>query len=139
MSEFTVDPRIELVLERLPRQAFVASDDLRGMISGHGIPGEQTVRQILERIPRVKSDYRVLMIGCGSGYVAGVLSRLAREVIALEHQEPVARIARRSLASAGIDNVEVRVGEGEDGAADAAPFDLILSMCALSGTARLME
>jgi len=139
VSEFTVDPRIDLVLERLPRRHFVASDDLRGMLSGHGIPSEQTVRQILERIPRVKSNYYVLLIGCGSGYVAGVLSRLAKRVVAIERQEPVARIARRSLEAAAIDNVEVRVGEGEDGAADAGPFDLILSMCNLDGTARLIE
>ncbi|NKI36491.1 Flp pilus assembly complex ATPase component TadA [Wenzhouxiangella sp. XN79A] len=109
------------------------------MLSGHGIPGEQTVRQILERIPRVKSSYYVMLVGCGSGYLAGVLSRLARHVVAIERQEPVARIARRSLEAAGIDNVEVRVGEGEDGAADAGPFDLVLTMCSLAGNARLIE
>ncbi|MEE4639635.1 MAG: ATPase, T2SS/T4P/T4SS family [Wenzhouxiangella sp.] len=139
MTEFSHDQRIDLVLKQLPRRQFVASDDLRGMLSGHGIPGEQTVRQILERIPPVKSNENVLLIGCGSGYLAGVLSRLANRVVAIDWQEPLARIARRSLKTAGIENVEVRVGAGEDGAPGEGPFDLILSMCSLTSRARLID
>ena len=139
MAEFTVDPRIELVLQHLDRQRFVASSDLSGMLSGHSIPSEEAVRQILERIPRVKHSFKVLLIGCGSGYLAAVLSRLASRVTALDRLEPVVQIAKKNLKSAGIDNVEVRLGDGEDGAADAGPFDLILAACELSGHARLLE
>jgi len=126
-------------MKQLPRRQFVASDDLRDMLSGHGIPGEQTVRQILTRMPRTNPNDTVLLVGCGSGYLAGVLSRLVHRVVAIDREETLVKIARRSLQTAGIDNVEVHVGEGEKGASGEGPFDLILSMCNLTDRSHLIE
>ncbi|TNF62034.1 MAG: protein-L-isoaspartate O-methyltransferase [Burkholderiales bacterium] len=72
----------------------------------------------------------VLEIGTGSGYMAALLGRLARNVVSLEIDEKLAAGARANLRQAGIDNVEVRVA---DAAADGfaacrsqAPWDVIL-------------
>jgi len=131
LSIQTVDPRIDLILDRMPRGNFVASDDLRGLLSGHSIPSKQAVRTILERIPRVRSRHKVLLIGVGAGYLAAVLAHLAQHVVAVDREQTVARIARRNLEAARFDNVDVIVGEGERGYIDQAPYDLILSVCLL--------
>ena len=68
MTSYRTDPRIDLVLQRLPRSLFIASPDLSDLISGRSIPSREVVRQILERIPRIKSEQTVLMIGAGADH-----------------------------------------------------------------------
>ncbi|HEX4076451.1 MAG TPA: protein-L-isoaspartate(D-aspartate) O-methyltransferase [Candidatus Acidoferrales bacterium] len=69
---------------------------------------------------------RVLEVGCGSGYQAAVLSRLAREVIAIETRPALAALARERLASLGYANVTVEEGDGSAGWPTGAPCDAIL-------------
>ena len=61
-------------------------------------------------------------MGTGSGYAAAVLSRLCEQVITIERHESLAERAAATLAELGYDNVEVRVGDGTQGAPDRAPF-----------------
>lgn len=139
MSTQSVDPRIDLILDRMPRRQFVASDDLRGLLSGHSIPSRQTVRTILERVPQIGSRQNLLLIGVGAGYLAAVLAHLAKHVAAVDRQQTVARIARRNLEVARLDNVDVFVGEGERGHSVQAPYHLILSVCFLQDIDQLLE
>lgn len=69
---------------------------------------------------------RVLDVGTGLGYQAAVLARLAREVYSVEIIEELAHAARRRLADAGAQNVQVRVADGSRGWTELAPFDKIL-------------
>jgi protein-L-isoaspartate(D-aspartate) O-methyltransferase len=69
---------------------------------------------------------RVLEVGAGCGYQATVLSRLAREVIAVEAQPVLAASARERLARLGYANVRVEEGDGSAGWPAAAPYDAIL-------------
>lgn len=69
---------------------------------------------------------RVLEIGTGSGYMAGLLSRLCKEVITLEIDAELAEAARENLASAGCDNVTVRVADGSKAGLPDGPFDAIV-------------
>lgn len=71
--------RVAEALRRVPRQAFVSSADLEPQLSGHSIPGRATVRHVLESLPPLPADSRVLHVGAGSGYVAAVLARLFRQ------------------------------------------------------------
>jgi protein-L-isoaspartate(D-aspartate) O-methyltransferase len=64
----------------------------------------------------------VLEVGTGSGYAAAILARCARRVVTIERHASLADSARSTLAEQGFDNVEVRVGNGMEGAPDAAPF-----------------
>jgi protein-L-isoaspartate(D-aspartate) O-methyltransferase len=75
---------------------------------------------------KVEPQHRVLEVGTGSGYQAAILSRLAREVITIERYRTLAENARIRLATLGYDNVEVRVGDGLQGAPDKAPYDRIM-------------
>jgi protein-L-isoaspartate(D-aspartate) O-methyltransferase len=71
-------------------------------------------------------DADVLEIGTGSGYGAAVLSRCHRSVVTIERHAELAERAMAALAATGCDNVEVRVGDGAQGAPDRAPFDGIV-------------
>src|SRR5581483_4678614 len=65
---------------------------------------------------------RVLDVGTGSGYQAAVLAELADEVVTIERIPELAEQARKVLAAAGYERVEVRVGDGTLGVPDRAPF-----------------
>ena len=67
---------------------------------------------------------RVLAIGTGLGYQAGVLAHLAGEVWTVERHHELADAARTNLAAAG--NVHVVVGDGSVGLPDHAPFEAII-------------
>jgi protein-L-isoaspartate(D-aspartate) O-methyltransferase len=83
---------------------------------------------------RVRREDRVLDVGCGTGYSAAVLARLAGSVIALEEDAGLARQAKEALAATGAAQVEVIVGPLTAGWAAGAPYDLIL----LDGAAEIV-
>ena len=139
MVTFRTDPRIDLVLQRLPRSLFIASPDLRDLISGRSIPSREVVRQILTRVPRIKSQQTVLMIGSGAGYLPAVVSHLALKVLVIERHQAIADIARRNLEKAGIDKVEIIIGDGEEGLPARMPFRTILVACHLARINGLLE
>jgi protein-L-isoaspartate(D-aspartate) O-methyltransferase len=74
----------------------------------------------------VTADAVVLDIGCGSGYSAAVLSRLASTVVALESDPALAALATETLAGLDIDTVAVVEGPLEDGYARQGPYDVVL-------------
>lgn len=121
----------------VPREAFLpaSQSDLAYIdedIRLSGVAGEP--RYMMEPSPLAKllqlagigSEDRVLDVGCGSGYSAAILSRLARAVTALESDSGLAETARTTLASLGYDNVTVVEGELRDGYAQNAPYNVIL-------------
>ena len=121
----------------VPREAFLpaSQSDLAYIdedIRLAGVAGEP--RYMMEPSPLAKllqlagigSEDSVLDVGCGSGYSAAILSRLARTVTALESDSGLAEIARTTLASLGYDNVTVVEGALRDGYAQNAPYNVIL-------------
>jgi protein-L-isoaspartate(D-aspartate) O-methyltransferase len=73
-----------------------------------------------------KPWHTVLEVGTGSGYQAAVLAELVTKVHTIEIVEPLGRRAMQRLQQLGYRNVEVRIGDGYNGWADAAPFDSIV-------------
>lgn len=126
------DERVLSVMGDVPRERFVPSElaeqahDPEPLPIGAGqtISAPDVVAMMAATL-ELGDDDRVLEVGTGSGYAAAVLSRLAGEVISVEYHDELARSARSTLAELGYDNVEVRVGDGSQGAADRAPFDAI--------------
>ena len=74
----------------------------------------------------VRRHERVLEIGAGSGYMAALLSHKARQVITLEIDPVLAKMASDNLKSAAISNVSVVEGDGSKRLPTAGPFDAIL-------------
>lgn len=77
-------------------------------------------------------DEHVLEVGTGLGYQAALLSRLAAHVTTVERFDDLAEDARRNLADAGIDNVEVVLGDGTKGCEEHAPYDAIIVAAAFT-------
>ena len=72
----------------------------------------------------IEPTERVLDVGCGTGYSAAILARIATEVIALEENPELFAAAQAALA--GQDNVKVVNGPLAAGWPTAAPYDVIL-------------
>ena len=127
------DERVLRAMAEVPRELFVPPDLRRRAYDDAALPiGEgQTISQpymvarILEEAG-AHGDDRVLDVGTGSGYQAAVLARLAGEVHSIERIPELAEQARRNLEAAGVQNVEVHVGDGSRGLAEHAPYDAIV-------------
>jgi protein-L-isoaspartate(D-aspartate) O-methyltransferase len=127
------DPRVLEAMATVPRHIFVAQRHRDAAYEDGPLPiGEgQTISQpymvaITCQRAALRGDERVLEVGCGSGYQAAVLARLAREVVAIERHASLAANAEKSLAAAGVENVEVVVGDGSRGHPPRAPYDAIV-------------
>ncbi|WP_242903417.1 protein-L-isoaspartate O-methyltransferase family protein [Actinomadura terrae] len=79
---------------------------------------------------RLAPGTRVLEIGTGTGWNAACLAALGAEVVSVEIDTDIAARARTNLRKAGHPEVTVVTGDGEQGAAEYAPFDRILSTAA---------
>ncbi|HET7416950.1 MAG TPA: protein-L-isoaspartate(D-aspartate) O-methyltransferase [Solirubrobacterales bacterium] len=126
------DERVLAAMGEVPREAFLP-DELRARAyadSALPIGAEQTISQpwIVAAICQaleLSGVELVLEVGTGSGYSAAVLSRLAAHVVSIERHEPLSRAAAEVLASLGVRNVELVVGDGSLGVPGRAPFDAI--------------
>jgi protein-L-isoaspartate(D-aspartate) O-methyltransferase len=72
----------------------------------------------------IKSSDRVLDVGCGTGYGAAVLARMASQVVALDQDSGLIQAARSELASQS--NVTVASGPLAAGWPQGAPYDVVL-------------
>lgn len=75
---------------------------------------------------QIKKHEKVLEIGAGSGYMAALLAAHAAEVVTVEIEPALADIARANLQKNGVGNVTVHVGDGRQGLAAQAPYDVIM-------------
>lgn len=73
---------------------------------------------------------RVLELGTGSGYQSAVLARVASEVFSIERIKPLLDKARQRLRALKARNVRFKHGDGFEGWAEFAPFDVILGAAA---------
>ena len=73
---------------------------------------------------------KVLELGSGSGYQTAILASLVDEICSIERIKPLLERARRQLRALRVRNVRLRHGDGLDGWASEAPFDLILGAAA---------
>jgi protein-L-isoaspartate(D-aspartate) O-methyltransferase len=126
------DERVLKAMAEVPRELFVSERLARRAYADSALPigDHQTISQpwvvatICEAL-RLEGDESVLEIGTGSGYSTAILARLAKDVLSIERYAGLADEARRRLAELGVDNAEIRVGDGTMGAPDRAPFEAI--------------
>jgi protein-L-isoaspartate(D-aspartate) O-methyltransferase len=124
--------RVLAAMERVPRELFVPPDLRDRAYEDVALPigSRQTISQpymvarIVEELG-LDGDEKVLDVGTGSGYQAAVLAQLGEEVHSIERIPELAEQARRNFEAAGVDNVDVHVGDGSRGLPEEAPFDAI--------------
>lgn len=136
----TWDPRVLRALAEVPRHLFVPGASLVDAYRDEPYPigREQTISQptvvaIMAQALLLTGVERVLEIGTGCGYQAAVLAHLAAAVYSVERIAWLGEGARARLASMGVRNVHVRIGDGFEGWPSLSPFDRVLLTAAPAG------
>ncbi|MBY5411769.1 protein-L-isoaspartate(D-aspartate) O-methyltransferase [Rhizobium leguminosarum] len=127
------DPSVTEAMRTVPREKFVppGSEEFAYEDAPLSIGEGQTISQpfivalMLEKANLHAGD-TVLEVGTGSGYASALLSRIARHVYSIERHEGLALQARERFEKLGYRNIDVRVGDGSKGWAEAAPFDAVI-------------
>ena len=109
-------------LVTVPRHLFVPpgqrpwayTDTALGIGCGQTISQPFIVALMTELLALCPED-EVLEIGTGSGYQTAVLAHLARRVYSMERIPELAAVAVQRLQALGLDNVEIRIGDGAQG------------------------
>lgn len=83
---------------------------------------------LIEQLNPQKND-KVLVIGAGSGYSTALLSRMCREVDAVEIDPAIAKTAEEVFARLKFTNIKMRVGDGFEGWKEHAPYQRIIVEC----------
>ena len=120
-------------LAEIPREKFVP-EALRGVAyidedlplkKGRYLMEPLVLAKLLQ-LAAITPDDVVLDIGCGTGYSAALLSKLANTVVALESDPELAARATATLSELSIDNVVVVTAPLAGGYAKQAPYDVIV-------------
>lgn len=127
------DARVLAAFRAVPRHPFVPPDyrDLAYEDGPLPIGNGQTISQpyivaLMTSLLHLEGSETVLEIGTGSGYQAAILGSLCRQVYSIERHAALSHAADEVLASLGLTNIHLRVGDGSLGWEEAAPFQGIL-------------
>lgn len=127
------DSRVLAAMARIPRERFIGDSprELAYADRALSIDCGQTISQpyivaLMSEALELTGGEHVLEIGTGSGYQTAVLAELARDVVSIERHVALSAHARSTLASLGIGNVELLIGDGTQGWVAGAPYDAIL-------------
>ncbi|MBI2138915.1 protein-L-isoaspartate(D-aspartate) O-methyltransferase [Candidatus Woesearchaeota archaeon] len=130
------DKRLLKAFLAVPRELFINSPDVedayedkpRPIGEGQTISQPTTVMLMTEAL-EVKPGQKILEIGAGSGWQAGILGKMAGrkgKVVSAEIIPSLAKTASENLKKAKIKNVRVVLRDGSKGFSEEAPFDRIL-------------
>lgn len=128
-----VDARVLDAMAAVPREPFLPRD-LTGVayldedlpIAPSRFLMEPMVFARLLQAAEIQPGDVVLDIGCGSGYSAAVLCRLAGTVVALESDKALAIRAQKLLSELACDTVALVEGELSQGYPSQAPYNVIV-------------
>ena len=120
------------LMERAPRDAFVPEEYRRLAYADTAVPighGEVMLPPRVEgrllQALGVGPEERVLEIGTGSGFLTWLLAQRAAHVTSIELKPVLAERARINLASHGVGNATVEVGDGRRGWERGTSYDAI--------------
>jgi protein-L-isoaspartate(D-aspartate) O-methyltransferase len=120
----------------LPREKFVAPSERpfayadRPLSMSSAAPERRMLEpfvlaRLIEALP-LGPAAAAMAVGCGTGYSAAILSRLAATVVALEEDAVLAEEAARLLREVGAANVDLAHAGLTEGYPARAPYDAIL-------------
>ena len=117
----------------IPREAYVPAAKREAAYMGEHVtlaPGRvvldpRTLAKLLDALD-IQPTEAVLDLGCGFGYSAAVIARMAEAVVAVEEDATMAAEAQATLSGQGVDNAAVIAGKLADGAPKAGPYDVIV-------------
>jgi protein-L-isoaspartate(D-aspartate) O-methyltransferase len=127
------DERVLDAFARLRRELFVPEhlrsvayvDDDLPLGGGRYLMEPMVAARLIQAALPQRTD-TALVVGAGTGYEAAILSMLARNVVALEEDSELARLARAALVEENIGSVSVVEGPMPEGYRSRAPYDAVL-------------
>ena len=131
-DKVALTPALYDAIGSMPREIFVPVAAHAYGLDAQPIQGNQwissplTVAKMTLALELDADTDNVLEIGCGSGYQAAILSRLAHRVFSVERIEKLASEAKKRFEALKIRNVHVRFDDGSVGWKSYAPYDRIL-------------
>ena len=136
-----MDHRLLSVFEEVPRQNFVPVIYLdeaynRGIFPiecGQTMTSVDDVALALHALD-VPDTAKILELGSGTGYQTTLLARLGNKVISIERYRTLVEKSRTRIAALGLDNVQVKHGDGANGSSEDGLFDRIIANCAFEVT-----
>ena len=128
-----MSPRVRAAMAKVERHRLVPPGEAGGAYRNHPLPigHGQTISQpyivaLSTELIAPQPGHVVLDVGTGSGYQAAVLAELVSRVYSIEIIEPLARTAEKNLRELQYKNVEIRVGDGNQGWPEKGPYDGII-------------
>lgn len=127
------DRRLLVAMGEVPREKFVPAtrqalayiDEAQPISATRKLSAPAPFARLVQ-LAAIEGTDRVLDLGCGSGYSAAVLGRLASAVVAVEDDAALAAEARRTLGDIGATNVTVVEGALDRAGNAQGPYDVII-------------
>lgn len=127
------DPYVLEAMRTVPRHKFVEEALAAKAYEDHPLPigHGQTISQpyvvaAMSQLLEARPGMRVLEIGTGSGYQAAVLAAMGLEVHTVERIRELYNRASGLFIKLRLMNVRLKLADGTEGWAEAAPFDRII-------------
>ncbi len=127
------DERVLKAMFDVPRHEFVLPAHLDHAYEDRPLPiGEtETISQpyivaAMTQAVRVEAGDKALEVGTGAGYQAAILAYLGAKVYTVERNFQLVESTRQRLAQLGYAGIEVIWGDGTEGYAPAAPYQVIV-------------
>jgi len=126
------DVRIQEAMRSIPRERFVPAsaqalayaDAAVEVAPGRHLLDPRSFSKLLQLAEVMEID-SVLDVGCATGYSTAVIAKLARNVIGLEQDADLVRVAVDALAQTGARNATIVQGRLVDGFKANAPYNVI--------------
>lgn len=127
------DRRLLLAMGEVPRELFVPEarrglayiDDVQPLAAGRKLGAPAPFAKLVQ-LAAIEGGDHVLDLGCGTGYSAAVLGKLAASVVAVEDNARLAAEARTALRAVGAGNVTLVEGQLETAGAKTGPYEVIV-------------
>jgi protein-L-isoaspartate(D-aspartate) O-methyltransferase len=127
------DRRVLTAMGEVPRERFVPEvrrplayiDEAIGIGAGRKLAAPAPFAKLVQ-LAEIETGDHVLDLGCGSGYSAAVLGKLAGTVVAVESDASLATEARFTLDATGASNVTVAEGALDTAGKPQGPYDVIV-------------
>ena len=134
-----LDARVLEAMSVIDRAQFVCEEQHGLAYADTNLPlgyGQEMFSPVLEgrilQAVNVQENEYVLEIGTGSGYLTALLAQLSAGVTSVEIVAELSAMAGQHLASAGIKNVTLMIGDASEGWAMDARIDVIICSAAVT-------
>lgn len=141
-----VSAAVEKALRKIPRETFATWLSAEEAYENRAVVNPATSEEGISTISQpfavarflegfaLEPGMNVLEIGAGTGYQAALIAHIIGQsgnVVTVDIAEPLTEKARQNLHNAGVNNVEVVLGDGALGYPQNAPYDRIVATVGL--------